>query len=402
MRIIVLIILPISVWGQENLHLRVNGFADTYHAMRSSSPNDWLSSRSRLRTELQASRGKSWLFASLNATHNNLLSDQTKLELREAFFQYTSNNWDVKAGRQIVTWGVADGVQLTDVVSPMDYSEFLARDYDDIRIPVDALSVKYGWPNFNLELIVVPVPSFFVLPVNPQNPWSMQASVQMPMVFDLTQTPEKKAGNSEFGARMCGYFQGIDVAFSVLRTWNKMPVIQQQLSALGDTLLAVGHHGQMTLTGLEVSAPVAQFVVRVEAVAYFDELQATSLAMPATKNSYSGLLGLDWYPGGDWTLMAQYYNKYIADFQDDLIGDKTTHMGTLRIGKKLLRSTLDLSSFTYFDLGNGSFFSRTSADYALSDQIHLMAGYDWFHGDDGKFAMYKDNSEYWFKAKFSF
>ena len=47
-------------------------------------------------------------------------------------------------------------------------------------------------------------------------------------------------------------------------------------------------------------------------------------------------------------------------------------------------------------------FSRFAADYALSDQIHLLAGFDWFGGDKGIFGTYRNNSEVWIKAKYSF
>ena len=60
------------VYAQENLEFRFSGFADTYHAVRSQSPFDFMSSRSRLRVELAASKSSSYLFASLNAVYNSM------------------------------------------------------------------------------------------------------------------------------------------------------------------------------------------------------------------------------------------------------------------------------------------------------------------------------------------
>jgi hypothetical protein len=77
-------------------------------------------------------------------------------------------------------------------------------------------------------------------------------------------------------------------------------------------------------------------------------------------------------------------------------------MTTLNISKKLMNNNLSFSSFAYYDISNKSIFNRFSADYALNDQIHLLIGYDLFEGDEGIFANYKDNSEIWFKAKYSF
>ncbi len=85
---------------------------------------------------------------------------------------YSNSHWDIRAGRQIITWGVADALRLTDIISPMDYTEFLAQDYDDIRIPVGALRLRYSREKWSLEAVAVPINSFFELPTDEENPWS--------------------------------------------------------------------------------------------------------------------------------------------------------------------------------------------------------------------------------------
>ncbi|MBP5550248.1 MAG: hypothetical protein J6X63_07230 [Bacteroidales bacterium] len=54
------------------------------------------------------------------------------------------------------------------------------------------------------------------------------------------------------------------------------------------------------------------------------------------------------------------------------------------------------------DVTNGGVYNRFSADYAVNDQLHAIIGYDLFHGDKGMFAVYRHNSEYWVKLKYSF
>jgi len=96
--------------------LDFSGFIDSYHAVRLRSPNDFMSSRSRLRAEMKANSGNSWLFASLNANHNYLLPSRTFIELREAYFDYTASNWDLRIGRQLIIWGVSDGLRIPDLI----------------------------------------------------------------------------------------------------------------------------------------------------------------------------------------------------------------------------------------------------------------------------------------------
>ncbi|MCB8964767.1 MAG: hypothetical protein H6536_06995 [Bacteroidales bacterium] len=405
--VIILLLIPCWVKSQiDSIAFKYNGFVDSYHALRSESPNDWMSSRTRLRSEITAEKKNTSMFVSFNAIYNNILDDKTGFFLREAFFRYNSDQWDLKVGRQIVTWGVADGLRITDLVSPMDYSEFLAQDYDDIRIPENGVRVKYLHSSFNLEGVFIPIPEFFQLPVDDVNPWSVMRSVPMPYTLNMDGVPEKKLSNSEFGGRLLVFLSGVDFSISMLRSWNKIPVINKTMSVNMDSVYMQAHYGRMDMLGADLSVPVGEFVMRAEGAVYLDELQAMVMpvALNATlaKNSFNGLLGIDWYPGNDWTIMLQYSHKYIQNYDERIQAKQNAGLGTLNISKKLLQTTLALSSFTYYDVTYNGFYNRTSADYALTDQIHLMGGYDWFSGDKGSFAMYKNNSEYWVKAKFSF
>lgn len=86
---------------------------DTYHAFRSEKPNDWMSSRTRLRGEVGKNFAGSSLFVSFNATYNALLKERTGFELREAYLDHRQEHWGFRLGRQLVIWGA-----LTAYVSP--------------------------------------------------------------------------------------------------------------------------------------------------------------------------------------------------------------------------------------------------------------------------------------------
>ena len=369
--------IPRSAAAQDGDSLRVDvkGFVDTYHALRTQAPNDWMSSRTRVRGEVRLEKGHAGAFVSANLVHNAILKDRSGFQLREAYAYYSDNNWDVRAGRQIITWGVADGLRLTDIISPMDYSEFLAQDYDDIRIPVGGLRLRYSRQSWSFEAIAVPVSSFFLLPTDDKNPWSVGP-------IPIGDEPSRRLCNMEYGGRLSFFLSGIDFSLSALHTWNKMPVFCD----------GIGQYRRMTMLGVDCSIPAGQFVIRGELAEYLDEAQTFGRAA-----STNALLGIDWYAGNDWSLSAQYAHKYIA------AGD-TRHSGlaTFRISKDLLHNTLSLQSFAYIDVTNGGIFNRLSADYALNDQLHANLGYDFFHADRGQFIVYDKNSEVWLKLKYSF
>ena len=120
-----------------------------------------MSSRTRVRGELTLEKGHAGAFVSANLVYNAILKDRTGFQLREAYAYYSDEHWDLRAGRQIIAWGVADGLRLTDIISPLDYTEFLAQDYDDIRIPVEGLRLRYSREKWNFEAVAIPVSCFF-------------------------------------------------------------------------------------------------------------------------------------------------------------------------------------------------------------------------------------------------
>lgn len=357
-----------SLSAQDNIDLSVKGFLDTYHAFRTEAPVDWMSSRTRARGEFRLEKDGGGMFVSANLVYNALLKDLSGFQLREAYAYWGNSNWDIRAGKQIISWGVADGLRVTDLISPMDYTEFLAQDYDDIRVPVGALRVRYLHDAWSLEAVAVPVAEFFKLPTNPDNPWSV--GLLPPEV-----KPDPSLKNMEYGARFNCSLSGGDFSLIALRTWSKMPEF------LVDH---IGYH-RLSVIGGDVSIPFGNFVFRGEIADNIDD---------HGEHQGNALAGLDWYPGNDWNLSAQFNQTFGTGEQ--------TLLATLRISKALLNNSLTLSTFAYADVKDFGVFNRFSADWAATDQIHVLLGYDLFYAEEGLFLTYAHNSEVWLKLKYSF
>ena len=56
--------------------------------------------------------------------------------LREAYVDAETNGYSIRAGKQQVVWGTADGMKLLDVINPTDYSEMAQNQMEDSRMPV--------------------------------------------------------------------------------------------------------------------------------------------------------------------------------------------------------------------------------------------------------------------------
>ena len=142
----------------------------------------------------------------------------------------------------------------------------------------------------------------------------------------------------------------------------------------------------MGLVGGDISVPVGQLVMRGEvASTLYDE------------GGTQALLGIDWYMPGSCTLSAQYAHQLLRQGTH-----RNSGLATLRLSKEWANVGLTLQTFAYVDVSEGGIFDRSSADYALTDQLHLLLGYDLFHAQRGQFRVYRHNSEAWLKMKYSF
>ncbi len=66
--------------------------------------------------------------------------------LREAYIDTEIGNVSVRAGKQQVVWGTADGMKLLDAINPTDYTEMAQNQMEDSRIPVWMINAEMDSP----------------------------------------------------------------------------------------------------------------------------------------------------------------------------------------------------------------------------------------------------------------
>ena len=377
----------------------IRGFVDTYQSIGIEQPHRYMGSRTRLRLEGDLTCGDAWAFASVNAVYNGIVEEETGLHLREAYVAWAGDRFDFRAGNQIIIWGRSEGLYVTDNVSPKDYSEALARDFDDLRIPVTAFRGRLLLDMVTVELVYLPLFTPAVIPYTQEgaesdNPWAIELPAGMPL--HETESPATRAGNAEIGARVSLNTSALDIALSGLYTWNDIPVMH-----LGADGITPRHH-RLTVWGIDASLPVWIFVFRGEAALRQGDRFTMQSGAVTKKTGTVGLLGIDVSPGNEWTLSAQAYDRYIPGYDDVCTEPRHDVYATLRIAKNVLRSTLSLSAMAFYGFEYRETYCRMSATYALTDAASVAAGVDLFDGNGGSFGMYSGNSAGFIECKYNF
>jgi hypothetical protein len=206
--------------------------------------------------------------------------------------------------------------------------------------------------------------------------------------------------------------------------WNDMPYVAKKplMAAPPASPVPAGMeltpgYARTITAGADASIPLGETLLRLEAAwtggGRYDRTAGESAAAlmagetdePAEKHNLKLLAGIDWNPSG-WTLSAQYYEDLLPDAYDGGTARSWRKSGlTLRIGRGFFRETLNLSAWCYLDLRDFDMAGSVSAAYALTDNLSLSLGGDFFTGGiDGRgaYAAYKDLTCLWVKGVFRF
>jgi hypothetical protein len=394
-------------WAKD---IEIDGLAESYYAASWQGDHDLIGERSRFRLNFRHSTDKVYMFASLNGVDNRIVEadDDIAVNLHEAYIEYNQESWDVKIGKQIYSWGKADGFRITDILSPCDYSEFMTRDFDEIRIPVESVKFHYIFEASDVDLVWIPS---FQEPVMPQsgNPWYINTSDTI-AVGDPEKV-DRNLRNSEWALRWSFQLKGMDVAFSTAGLWDDDAAWHKAGTDADGRVVVSPQYHRLRFYGINCAKSVDEIVLRFESGffqgKYFSAWESLTGVME--KDYFKSLIGVDWNPGNNWSVTGQVYHEYILDY-DSQIGQKEhKYIINLNVGKKLLRETLKIDNTVYFDCANEAGWERFAVDYALTDSLHIAMGSDWFFADqskkinvDNQFGRYDGMDFIWMKVKYSF
>ena len=127
------------------------------------------------------------------------LSGKSGLELREAYIDYTTGDFDFRVGRQIATWGVGDLLFINDT-SPKDWMSFFSgRPLEYLKLGVDGFRARYSSKTLNTDLMIIPFFEPDILP-NPERFFQFNPFKAIPSTIE--KRPESTYENTELALRL--------------------------------------------------------------------------------------------------------------------------------------------------------------------------------------------------------
>ena len=398
--------------GLQAQDVSFTGFVRNYTGVLLQGDNDFSIIQNTF--NLNVEQSKDQVAFKVNPYMYQYANQDLELGLREAYLDIFFSSVDLRIGKQQIIWGKADGVFITDIVSPKDLTEFLLRDFDEIRMGVTSLKADYYLGDNTLEMVWIPrfTPTKF----------APEGSIWRPAMPDFPITPvidrsreDIKASlkNSEAFAKFSGMTSLIDFEIMAGYAWDDDPtmhVVKQMDMSNPQHPLLTGltvfpEHHRLTIGGGSFSTTLGPFVLRGEGAyyqgKYFNTTDPTVKEAVVEKDYLHYLVGVD-YTLLDWHLSAQFIQQTILDYEDALDNDEYSNMATFLAAKDFLNETLNVSFFMYYDMNNEASLFRPKLTYDLADGFSVLLGANVFTGTEGMFGQFDKNDMVYTQLKYSF
>ncbi len=378
------VILPFSTASAADISLR--GFLQSNYSAdtAASNPNggDFKLAEERLQLKLDTTKDPFHVFIKADGWYDHI-DQKWDSELREGYVDYTKSKWDVRVGRQVITWGVGDLLFINDVF-PKDYAAFFSgKPLEYLKKGIDAAKIGV-YPGFaSFEIIATP---FFE-----ENTFPDPARFH---IFDpftsIANRSEKKPtarfDDTEVAFRVYRDIAGFDVSLYAYRGFFRQPSLMPDNPAMPTRLTLF--FPKLSVYGASAQGRALDGVLSLEA-GYYDSREDRTGTNPMIPNSQTRfLIGYQRQMWEDFTLGLQYYVEYMHDYSAYVSNqpagfpkDRKFHDLTfVRLTQLLIHQTLKLSFFAFYSPSVGDYLLNPEVKYNFSDHVWAALGAMTFGG----------------------
>lgn len=308
------------------------------------------------------------------------------VELREFYLDLHFRLLDIRAGRQIVRWGVVEGARVTDEINPLDFQEFILREVSDRYIPLWMIKADLYLGETTLEGLWIP-------DLRTHEPAPRESEWEQFRFLPGMIRPAITVKNSEWALRISRLMAGWDLSASYFSTWDDFPVAFRDLEGLGQfgqepVLTFLPRVDRLQIYGMTLSRSLGRAILNAEAAWVEGKFFGTRLGR-VTDVSEEVIVEfgaiqkdfLKYAAGVDFTLFStewsfQVLQHRIAGWDPTMIQDEvdTVYGGFARKG--LLHDRMIAQALVLFFQNDDEWLIRPRMEYALTEQLKLSTGLD--------------------------
>ncbi len=341
-------------------------------------------------------------------TVDEYFDGKTDFDLRELNLSLTPFDFmDVRAGRQVLTWGTGDYLFINDMF-PKDYrSFFIGRNDEYLKKPFDALKMSF-YPSWGSVDFVTA--AFEPNTTAKGDRLSFYDSFQMGIAGinsdrDLHE-PSLDPSNAEYSLRYYRSLGSNELALYYFNGFDKNP------TSYRNEATRQLFYRRLDVYGWSLRGPFAEGIGNVEFGYYYSREDTDGSDRLIANSMLKFMGGYTRDLKKDVTLGFQYlyeqrmdYDSYLANrLATDLLFDERRHLLTQSISKLYKNQTVRASLFNFYSPTDADGYVRMSASYDVTDQwkVTLGGNLPWGEDDMTEFGQMKKNKNVFLRARYSF
>lgn len=270
--------------------------------------------------------------------------------LREAYGVYSNNKgFEFRMGKQIIPWGVADGINPTDYLTSRDYTFFNPESELRRQGPTllwAQLALAAGTSPFQIEAAIIPValPSTLLVPPHSVPPSGVTVS-------DVSQRSRHGLSSVETALKLQYTTNQWDWNIILFRGFNHQPEFIQT-SALNVTPQI---HRQ-TSVGTNFSVSFEKWVLRYESAYFWTENKTPKTNPLIQTDHWDSIVGFEIPFCEDFRFLFQYYSRFFPNrtvpnaAQGSTLAEQLINQSLSRSNQLLLNSQEHFLSLPHFKL----------------------------------------------------
>jgi len=356
-----------------------------------------MDSRARLEWDRQLS---AWTLTAKGDVYYDGVLKHWRDQLRDLSAQASFGKVDIKAGRQILTWGTGDFLFLNDFF-PKDWQSFFAGRQDEyLKAPSDAIKLSYygSWANINLV-------------------WTPEFDADNYINGDYFSFFDRLSQTIAAPAFRADAPNDDEIAIRIYKNMGSSELALYGFEGYFKSPNAINSRGQYTFSGLRSLGaswrrPLGKGLFNTE-TAYYDSKDDTSGDNPAIGNSqWRLLLAYEQELVARLTGSVQFYLERTLDYAalirnsptPELEPEKNRTLLTSRLTWRNRNDKLTLGCFLFYSPSDKDAYVRPTINYRFDDHWQASAGLNVFKGEKTStfFGQFEDNNNAYARVRYSF
>ena len=332
------------------------------------------------------------------------ITEQGEYDTREAWMFFRPlESLDIKAGRQVLTWGTGDLVFLNDLF-PKDWqSYFIGRDSEYLKAPSDAVKFSFFTSLVNIDLVYTPRfdPDRYIT----GEYFSFWNGSELTGQGGQTGTqfPDQWFKDDEFALRLYRNIRNYELALYGYHGFWKQPAGQ---SDSGEDIFP-----KLSVYGFSARGKVGRGIGNIEFAYYRSRQDPDGTDSLINNSELRYLIGYNQDLARDFNAGLQYYVEQILDYDayeksltQGPARDRFRHIITLQLTRLLMNQNLELSLCAYLSFSDQDAYLKPRIKYKWTDDITVETGANIFTGKEiyTFFGQFEDNTNVYTAIRFSF